>query len=236
MSEHSANPPAHTEKKPSFKGGFFITGTDTEIGKSFVSGCIAKSLLAAGFEVLPRKPIASGCIKQADGSLLSEDALFLQQSSQTHLSLREICNYQFEAPISPQRAIASSDTIINIADLAAACRLSDAVDKQITLVEGAGGFYSPLALDGLNADLAERLQLPVILVVGNRLGCINQALLSIEAIGNRGLHIHCIVVNDISADADIDNFTDLQSLTDIPVLHNSYNENKEALPLSGFSI
>lgn len=236
MSKHLANSPTPTEKKPSSNGGFFITGTDTEIGKTFVSGCIAKSLLEAGLEVLPRKPIASGCIKQTNGSLLSEDALFLQQSSQTRLSLREICNYQFEAPISPQRAIANSDTVINIDDLVAACRLSETNENQISLVEGAGGFYSPLALDGLNADLAERLQLPVILVVGNRLGCINQALLSIEAILSRGLQIHCIVVNDISADADIDNFTDLQSWTDIPVLHNGYCQQKEAQALSDFSI
>mgnify|MGYP002067838480 CR=1 FL=1 len=65
-------------------GGFFITGTDTDVGKTYVAGCIAHTLIQKGYQVIPRKPIASGCIKQADGNLLSEDAFFLQQSCQSN--------------------------------------------------------------------------------------------------------------------------------------------------------
>lgn len=190
-------------------GGYFITGTDTEIGKSHITCALAMGLLQQGYQVAVRKPIASGCIKQADGSLLSEDAYRLQQASQTEDSLQTICPYQFEAAISPARAIRQSGLDIGIEDLLQACK---APTSHFLLVEGAGGVLSPLCDDGLNADLAVQLQLPVVLVVGNRLGCLNHALLSIEAIQQRGLQLAAIILNDIEPDSDPDNFKDLQKL------------------------
>jgi dethiobiotin synthetase len=175
--------------------GAFITGTDTDVGKTYIACCIAKTLIKQGIPVTPRKPIASGCIPQENGGLLSEDAQFLQQACQSIDSLKTICPYQFEPAISPQQAIQEANLTITIQDLALACQNKNA---SFTMVEGAGGFYSPLALDGLNKDLAIQLKLPVILVVANRIGCINQTLLSIEAIQNSGLTLHSIIINQIT--------------------------------------
>lgn len=190
-------------------GGYFITGTDTEIGKSHITCALAMGLLQQGYQVAVRKPVASGCIKQADGSLFSEDAYRLQQASQTQDSLQTICPYQFEAAISPARAIRQSGLSTVLEDLLQACQ---APASHFLLAEGAGGFLSPLCDDGLNADLAVQLQLPVVLVVGNRLGCLNHALLSVEAIQQRNLHLAAIVLNDLQANSDPDNFADLQKL------------------------
>ena len=147
-------------------GGFFITGTDTDVGKTYVAGCIAHTLIQKGYQVTPRKPIASGCIKQKDGNLLSEDALFLQQSCQSNDSLQTICPYQYEPPISPQTAIEQAGLVISTQDLLCACQPSSQLkENDFLLVEGAGGFYSPICSEGLNKDLAQALGLPVILVV-----------------------------------------------------------------------
>ena len=206
--------------------GFFITGTDTEIGKSFVACCIAQGLVKQGIAVSPRKPVASGCLLQADDSLLSEDALELQAASQTREPLDRICPYRFKAAISPARAIAQSGQAININALYQACQVEA---DHFALVEGAGGFLSPLASDGLNADLALKLNYPLILVVGNRLGCLNHALLTIEAIEQRQLKLHAVILNDISPQADPDNFNDLQQLCRYPVIHQRYQTHPSPL-------
>ncbi|UQB42035.1 dethiobiotin synthase [Thiomicrospira microaerophila] len=211
-------------------GGFFITGTDTEIGKTYISCALARGFRQQGLSVIPRKPIASGCIWQ-QGQLVSEDALALKAAAASQEALSKICPYQFEAAISPARAIKQAGKNILINDLVQACQTESA---GLVLVEGAGGFYSPIALDGLNADLAEQLALPIILVVGNRLGCINHALLTIEAVKARQLKLHSIIINDLSPEADQDNAKDLQALCDYPVISSPYSTQTElnlSLPL-----
>jgi len=205
------------------KQGAFITGTDTDVGKTYVACCIAKTLIKQGLSVAPRKPIASGCIRQSNGALLAEDALHLQQSCQTSDSLQTICPYQFELPISPQRAIQEANLTITIQDLVQACQNKK---SSYTLVEGAGGFYSPLAQDGLNKDLAIQLNLPVILVVANRIGCINQALLSIEAIQRSGLSLHSIIVNQITHD-DFNYAQELSSHTEQAIFNVQFSSNHQ---------
>ena len=198
--------------------GFFITGTDTEIGKTQVTAAIAQGFRQQGYSIIPRKPIASGCIWQ-QGKLVSEDALQLQQACQSDEPLIKICPYQFEPAISPARAIKQSAQTILLKDLHQACQT---IQPGLVLVEGAGGFLSPLTADGLNADLATALGYPLILVVGNRLGCINHSLLTIEAIQQRQLTLHAIVVNDITPDADPANLDDLRALCKAPVFHYPY--------------
>ncbi|MBF6058155.1 dethiobiotin synthase [Thiomicrorhabdus heinhorstiae] len=194
-------------KKADLKIGFFVTGTDTDVGKTFFTACLAYSLSHAGHKVAPRKPIASGCILQTDGSLLSEDALQLQSAAGNIEPLESICPNCFEPPISPHQALLQAGKTITTRQLAHACQTPSG---HIKLVEGAGGWYSPLSSDGLNADLAVELQLPVILVAANRLGCINQILLSQEAVLNRGLKLAAIVINQIEPGtnyaADIDDY------------------------------
>ncbi|QBZ82246.1 ATP-dependent dethiobiotin synthetase BioD 1 [Hydrogenovibrio crunogenus] len=197
-------------------GGFFITGTDTDIGKTFVSCTIAQYLLKKqpGLVISPRKPIASGALRDQNGELYSEDAVQLHQACESQESLQTVCPYLLEPAISPARAIAQAKQTITIHDLALA---SEVPQQTVAFVEGAGGIYSPLASDGLNIDLAKQLGYPVILVVGNRLGCLNHALLSINAIENAGLEIAHIFVNNLSDQSDLENVTDLESLTSHPV-------------------
>jgi len=201
--------------------GLFVTGTDTEVGKTWVSAALIKGFVQQGYQVIPRKPVASGCIWQ-QGQLISEDALQLQQAlvaaGQIPPPLAQICPYLFEPAISPARAISQSTDpqlkSLRLNDLEQAClaHWPTSTAQTLLLVEGAGGFYSPLAPDGLNADLAQRLNLPIVLVVANRLGCLNQALLSLAAIAERKLPLHAIVLNDITSDADINNLRDLSTL------------------------
>lgn len=197
--------------------GFFVTGTDTEIGKTHVTGCIGHTLVKLGHKVIPFKPIASGCIRQKNSALLSEDALFLQQACRSLQSLEQICPYCFEAAVSPQLAITQANQHISIEDLASNIIFEK---NAITLVEGAGGFYSPIASDGLNSDLAKKLALPVILVVGDRLGCINHALLSIDAIRNTGLNLKAVIVNQLSPNSHYS--LGLDEFTDAPIYHTPY--------------
>ncbi len=198
--------------------GFFITGTDTDIGKTYVSCQLAKLIRKKlpNLIISPRKPVTSGCIPQADGSLLSEDAYLLQQASASKESLETICPYLFKPAISPARAIKQAGKNITVKEILVA---TESPENTFKLVEGAGGIYSPIASDGLNIDLAKQLNLPMILVVGNKLGCLNQALLSIEAIQKHGLEIAAIYLNDLDLNADPDNLADLKSLTNIPVYH-----------------
>ncbi|MBD3611477.1 MAG: dethiobiotin synthase [Hydrogenovibrio crunogenus] len=197
-------------------GGFFITGTDTDIGKTFVSCTVAQYLLEKqpGLAISPRKPIASGALRDHNGELYSEDAVQLHQACKSQEPLNTVCPYLLEPAISPARAIQQAKQTITIHDLVLACKVPQ---QTVAFVEGAGGIYSPLASDGLNIDLAKQLGYPVILVVGNRLGCLNHALLSIAAIENAGLEIAHIFVNNLSDQADPENITDLQSLTTHPV-------------------
>ncbi len=227
----------HTDfHKTSRPAGFFITGTDTDVGKTYAAGCIGLTLTQQQIAVSPRKPIASGCILQPDGSLLSEDALFLQQSCSPSESLDAICPHTYQPAISPQRALAQAQAELTTADLARACQVAAG---RFPMVEGAGGFYSPLASDGLNRDLAVALNYPVIVVVGNQLGCINHTLLTLAAIEQAGLKVHSVIVNDVTAEADIDNYHDIKAMLSTEnynCYHLSYSPKQQAHTIPDFTL
>jgi len=112
---------------------------------------------------------------------------------------------------------------------------SDNVKENFLYVEGAGGFYSPLCADGLNADLASTLGLPILLVAENRLGCINQVLLTLEAIERRGLVLSAIVLNNVSKNEDnpkfnsnMNNYKDLSAMVSCPIISIQHNQNDSA--------
>ncbi|MDT8451470.1 MAG: dethiobiotin synthase [Gammaproteobacteria bacterium] len=207
--------------------GIFVTGTDTDVGKTRIAAALARQLSAQGVTVVPRKPVESGCGK-SDGELIPTDALALQLAADYAGELSEVCAYRFEAALSPVRAARLSGKTVTIENLRRACASGD--ENNFMLVEGAGGFYSPLAGDGLNADLAESLLLPVLLVADDRLGCINQILLSAEAIANRGLQLAAIVLNATTPQAPtgMDNAQDLRELIDAPVYCVVYDPHGEA--------
>lgn len=204
--------------------GVFITGTSTEVGKTFVAVGIAKALTKRNITVIPRKPIESGCVKQ-DGELIPQDASALKEAAQYEGPLSEVCPYRFEPPISPVRAAHLANRILTTEQLVNICL--NGSEKGFVLVEGAGGFYSPLAENGLNADLAVALQLPVLLVADDRLGVISQVLLNVEAIQMRGLQLAGVVLNSLSDEQNdhMDNTADLRERLDCPVFSNPYSKN-----------
>ena len=202
--------------------GVFITGTNTDVGKTFIAVAIAKALTARNITVIPRKPIESGCIKHND-ELIPQDASALKQAANYNGSLSEVCPYRFEPPISPVRAAHLANKILTTEQLVNICL--EGSEDGFMLIEGAGGFYSPLAENGLNADLAVALQLPVLLVADDRLGVLSQVLLNVEAIQMRGLPLAGVVMNQLEEahSEHMDNTADLRERLDCPVFHNQYS-------------
>jgi dethiobiotin synthetase len=171
----------------------FVTGTDTEIGKTLVSSAILHKLVRSGRRACGMKPIAAGA-EMIDGELHNEDADMLAAAGNVHLPSSITTPFMLREPAAPHIAAALEGVTIEpvpiIAAYAEILAASDAV-----VVEGVGGFRVPFNDDFDSADLAAQLNLPVILVVGLRLGCISHALLTVEAIVARGLVLAGWVAN-----------------------------------------
>lgn len=194
--------------------GLFITATDTGTGKTAFATCLAKALSDRGARVHVRKPVESGCDQDANGRLLPSDAVALHEASGLTDPLETIAPYRFEAAVSPSRAAKLEGISLTIDDLEQACQIN-MEQNGFLLVEGAGGFYSPLTSDGLNADLASRLCLPLLIMAPNRLGVIGQILLTLEAVKRRNLPVAAIILNtlpDPEAPPELDNMEELSTL------------------------
>ena len=173
----------------------FITGTDTEIGKTFFSVQLVRALRARGERVAVMKPVASGA-RRIDGALRNDDALALLDAAAAGQAYATCNPYCFEPPIAPHVAAELAGERIEIERIASLARdLSRAADRLV--VEGVGGWRVPLGAEEDVAALARRLGFPVILVVGLRLGCINHALLTAEAIRRDGVPFLGWVANRI---------------------------------------
>jgi dethiobiotin synthetase len=198
--------------------GLFITGTDTGVGKTQVGAALARLLVDQGVSVRPRKPVESGCTLTENG-LIPEDALTLQTAARSTDSLKLICPYQFQPAISPQRAAEQAGVQLSLNDLEQAC-LNDINANDFLLVEAAGGFYSPIAHQLRCADLAKQLNLPVLLIIPDRLGCINHALLTAQAVEQADLELIAVVMNQVSEnnDSGMNNLQDLTSWLDADVI------------------
>lgn len=197
--------------------GLLVTGTDTGVGKTAIGAVLAQLLVTRGVAVKVRKPVESGCAER-DGRLFAHDAARLQAAARSSEALNVICPYPLRAAISPERAAALEGRHISLDDAVRAC-LHGVQPEDFLLVEAAGGFLSPLVRGARVAELAERLQLPVLLVVADRLGSLNQAMLSNEAIAARGLALAAVVLNRIDAEgpAGMDNGADLEMWLQRPV-------------------
>jgi len=178
--------------------GFFITGTDTGVGKTLVSVGLLRNFAAAGLRAVGMKPVASGALQTTAG-LRNADALALQAASTASQPYDDVNPYVFVSAIAPHLAAAEAGVTIEPSRILAALqRLCSGAD--VVVVEGVGGWQVPLA-DGLQLpDLARSLGLPVILVVGLRLGCLNHAQLSARAIREDGLILAGWVANAIDPD------------------------------------
>lgn len=174
------------------KAAFFVAGTDTAVGKTLVSSALLRGFRALGWRAAGMKPVAAGC----DAAGRNEDVEALIAASSPGLDRNLVCPYLLQPPIAPHIAAAEAGLRIELAVIERAfialSALADAV-----IVEGVGGFRVPLAEREDAGDLARRLGLPVVLVVGLRLGCLNHALLTQDAIESRGLTLAGWVANRI---------------------------------------
>lgn len=193
--------------------GMFMTGTDTNVGKTWVGKQLIHTLRVLGREVIPRKPVESGW----NADIQQTDAWQLANAAGLELD-NSICPYRFSAAISPPRAAHLVGKHLTLQTLAATCP-TRWDNRQFLYVEGAGGFYSPIADDGLNADLAQILGLPVVLVAENKLGCINHVLLAAEAIQQRRVPFAGVILNNRqSLPESMDNLNDLRAYLTVPVV------------------
>ena len=173
----------------------FVTGTDTEIGKTLVSAALLHGFAALGLRAAAMKPIAAGAFER-DGEWHNEDADQLDAAANVALPPAIRTPFLLKEAAAPHIAAARENVSLDIARIVEAHQFA-AQQADVVVVEGVGGFRVPLTDVHDTADLAFALNLPVVLVVGMRLGCISHALLSAEAIAARGLHLVGWVANQI---------------------------------------
>ena len=199
----------------------FITGTDTNAGKTFVTALLTRALRARGFETIALKPLCSG---------ERSDVEILQAASDHCLSLDETNSVWLKEPAAPLVAARLENRSISLDALVDWFRHLSSKHPSL-LVEGAGGWLVPITSTETIADLAARLSLPVVVVVANRLGCINHTLLTLESIRARGLHCPGIVLNTLSTTEDIATRTNREILEQhIPILLEINPEQTEIPP------
>ncbi len=174
----------------------FITGTDTDAGKTYVAVALLQGLKALGYRTVAQKPVAAG----VNAAGFNTDALQLQQHVTEPLSYELVNPYCLTDAVAPHLAAAKAELVIDSGILNKELQKLQNVDADIALVEGAGGWLLPLDQNGTMADWVTEQQLPVLLVVGMKLGCLNHALLTINEIERSGLKLLGWVANCIDPD------------------------------------
>jgi len=175
---------------------FFITGTDTNIGKTAITCSLIAKCIEEGFRAGGMKPVAAGCHIE-NGYMISDDVKKIIEVSNVDLNIKEINPYSFEPPIAPHISFKSNEIDINLIKK----YLRSFENKMDYLfIEGVGGYAVPLTKTFTTADLVENLDIPVILVVGMKLGCINHTLLTVESILNKKQKLCGWVANRIDGD------------------------------------
>ena len=175
---------------------YFITGTDTDVGKTTVAAGLLQAARAAGLSTAAGKPVASGCEVTPEG-LRNADALALMAQCTLALSYEEVNPVAFEPAIAPHIAAREAGVALTVQALLTPMQRILRQRADFTLIEGAGGWRVPLSGQDSLSDVAQGMDLPVILVVGVRLGCISHALLTAEAIAQDGLQLAGWVANII---------------------------------------
>ena len=198
---------------------FFVAGTDTEIGKTTIACGLLEAGNQRGWRTLALKPVAAGAEPSEDGPR-NDDAVALMQSASVKLSYEQVNPVLFEPPIAPHIAAQQVGRRLTVSQLAGYCRGSLMTPNDLALVEGAGGWRVPLSGRETLADLAVELQLPVILVDGMKLGCLNHALLTAEAIRRDGLQLAGWVANTVDGEMSCfeENVETLRQLLPAPCL------------------
>lgn len=181
------------------KARFFVTGTDTDVGKTVVTLALLEACKQRGLRTLAMKPLAAGCEETADGPR-NADALQLQQAMTETLPYEQVNPVALKAAMAPHIAAGLEDRRLLASRLSGLIRGTLMTPADVYLVEGAGGWYVPLNERETLANLVKDLQLPVILVVGMRLGCLNHAILSAKAIQLDGVRVAGWVANCVQPD------------------------------------
>jgi dethiobiotin synthetase len=185
------------------KLGFFIAGTDTGVGKTLVSVALTRALVARGLRVAVMKPVAAGAVDTPQGPR-NDDALELLAASNVAAAYEDVNPWLMATPASPHLAARQSGVAIRHEPILAAQRKFAAV-SDLLVVEGAGGWLAPISAVETMGDVAERLALPVVLVVGLRLGCLNHALLTREAIRSQGVPFAGWIANKMRVEMNLAN-------------------------------
>ncbi|MGO3345015.1 MAG: dethiobiotin synthase [Marinomonas sp.] len=176
------------------KKKFFVTATDTDAGKTYVSVGLLKAAHRAGLRSLGLKPIAAGA-ELVNGKLCNDDALLIQDASSVFLPYEQVNPMVLEAPMAPHIAAAKENRLLSVSRIEGYLKGALLTPHDIAIVEGAGGWRVPINDRELLSDLAKCLNFPVVLVVNMKLGCINHALLTAEAIRHDGLTIAGWIAN-----------------------------------------
>jgi dethiobiotin synthetase len=200
------------------KNDYFITGTDTEIGKTFTTSALLRAFAKQGNSTLGLKPIASGA-EEIDGVLHNEDVDSLVAASSVKAPQEIVVPYLMRTPAAPHIVAELENVTMDVQHIASCYQQAQQL-ADVVLVEGVGGFCVPLDDETSTVDLAQRLALPVILVVGMRLGCINHALLTAQAINASGLRLAGWVANTVDTDMKFfeENVQALKQRLDAPCL------------------
>lgn len=218
--------------------GLFITGTDTDVGKTYVAARIVRALRATGQRVGVYKPAASGCRRDpATGALVSDDAVALWEAAGRLGELDRVSPQRFAAPLAPHLAARAEGRKLD------ARTLRDGLDNwrahsDVIVVEGAGGLFSPLGDDLLNIQLASEFGYPLVIVAANRLGTIHGVLATVKAAQaySPALPIAAIVLNDVTPnDGDLSRATNAaelrKHLNEVPVIEVQHGATDFADPL-----
>jgi len=198
--------------------GYFVTGTDTGVGKTRVSLGLMRALQRQGHVVTGMKPVASGC-KQTSSGLVNEDARQLQACASFNVPYQHVNPYAFEAAVAPNLVAQCDGVRIEIPLIKNACQQLT-IEADRVVVEGVGGWLVPISETKTMADVAFALGLPVIMVVAIRLGCLNHALLTAAAIRSSGLRLVGWVANriDPGCEQQDGNISTLQQRLPAPLL------------------
>jgi dethiobiotin synthetase len=211
---------------------WFVTGTDTEVGKTVASCALVRELARRGHRVAALKPVASGCDSTADG-LRNEDALSLMRAANLALPYELVNPCAYEPPIAPHLAAMECDRAIDLAEAAAGLARARELDADWVVVEGVGGWSVPLGPKIMLADLARAFTGEVVLVVGLRLGCINHALLTAQQVRRDGFRLVGWIANDVdpAMDRREENLATLEQRLSSPLLARlPWSESRPARP------
>lgn len=216
---------------------YFVTGTNTEIGKTYIASLIAAAWRNHGLAVGVYKPVASDC-RMESNKLVSDDAVKLWKAAGNPLTLEQVTPQRFQAATAPNVAARLEGTIVDRDLLRTGLQpwIDATPSFDVVLVEGVGGLMAPISDEDLVIDLAVELGFPLIFVVGNQLGCINHTLLSLRVAREAGLQIAGVYLNDCEAldESSDTNLEELQRLAEVPFIkrvhHGATSIDVSALP------